>query len=91
MNDAPAWLDIIPPQHVAETRRRLVAEAAELGEPLTITAEESGWLDQAMLAWHAEEHPDSVRLRACRILGSQRVAVVLMNTERGQSTPVVVE
>jgi hypothetical protein len=83
------WLDLVPPRGAAPDEAQL---AAEPGRSITVTADEFRQLNTITnMASHYPDRDDDVRQVICRVLGPQRVAAILQNSERGLGTPVVVE
>jgi hypothetical protein len=90
-----AWLDLVPPRGVIPAEARPASEAqpeTEPGDAITLSPDESRQLGRIMATTsQLPGHADNQRQAVCRILGPQRVAVILQNHERGLGTPVVVE
>jgi hypothetical protein len=83
------WLDLVPPRGATPTE---LGPDSGPGDAISVTQHELKLFDLVMAAvGHFPAEADDYRQQVCRILGPQRVAVILQNSERGLSTPVTVE
>jgi hypothetical protein len=88
VNTEHTWLGLVPPK--GETPYGLGPDVKP-GDAIALSSDESRMLSRLMATAHPLTEADNLRQHVCRTLGPQRVAVILQNYERGQSTPVTVE